>query len=168
MAAGPREAKSPAGGRDSSNNNGEPHWRTNSSFSPPPMRRWDCRLNSDGLPHGSHGVHGSSLSSNSRGSRSWLGSERYTNHHHSVSDGVLSYSDSPPDNVQEPRWTSPVQKFNLGQLATSTVGGNLNLIIIQLVDADCSLFFFFLSIAMPVQRLCSYLQVGTVRYKIFS
>ncbi|XP_002525459.2 uncharacterized protein LOC8276539 [Ricinus communis] len=85
---------------------------------------WDCRLQSDGLPHGSHGVHGSSLSSNSRGSRSWIASERLTNHHHSVSDGVLSYSDSLPDNVQEPRWTSPVQKFNLGEIAASSVGGS--------------------------------------------
>ncbi|KAJ0988430.1 hypothetical protein J5N97_006786 [Dioscorea zingiberensis] len=28
---------------------GEPHWRTNSSFSPPLSRRWDCSLHSDGL-----------------------------------------------------------------------------------------------------------------------
>ncbi|KAF2297631.1 hypothetical protein GH714_001757 [Hevea brasiliensis] len=85
---------------------------------------WDCRLHSDVLHHGSHVVHGSSLSSNSRGSKSWVCSERLTNHHHSVSDGVLSYSDSLPDNVQEPRWTSPVQKFNLGEVAASTAGGS--------------------------------------------
>ena len=135
MAARPHEAKSPIGGRDSSNNHGEPHWRTNSSFSPPPLRMWDCRLQSDGLPQGSHGFHGSSLSSNSRGSRSWVGSERLTNHHHSVSDGVLSYSDSLPDNVQEPRWTSPVQKFNLGEVSASTVGGKFTYAI-QLLDAE--------------------------------
>ncbi|KAJ0013345.1 hypothetical protein Pint_20203 [Pistacia integerrima] len=91
--------------------------RPNSSFSPPPFRIWDCRLQSDGLQHGSHGapLHGSSLSSTSRGSRSRVSSERFTtNHHHSVSDGVLSYSGSPPDNIQAPRWTSPVQKFNFG------------------------------------------------------
>lgn len=128
MAAGPHGAKSPAGDRDSPNNRGEPHWRTNSSFSPPPLRMWDCRLRSDGLSHVSHAVHGSSLSSNSRGSRSWVGSERYTNHHHSVSDGALSFSDSPPDNVPQPRWTSPVQKFNLGGLATSSARGNLSII----------------------------------------
>ncbi|KDP20277.1 hypothetical protein JCGZ_06863 [Jatropha curcas] len=85
---------------------------------------WDCRLHSDVLPNGSHGVHSSSLSSNSRGSRSWVGSEGLTNHHHSVSDGVLSYSDSLPDNVQEPRWTSPIQKFNLGEGTASTIGGS--------------------------------------------
>ncbi|KAG5224198.1 RING/U-box superfamily protein [Salix suchowensis] len=124
VAAGPHEAKSPATGRDSSNNHGEPHWRINSSFSPPPMRMWDCRLRSDGLSHGSRAVHGSSLSSNSRGSRSWVGSERYTNHHHSVSDGALPYSDSPPDTVQEPRWTSPVRKFNLGEPVASTAGAH--------------------------------------------
>ncbi|KAH7571747.1 hypothetical protein ACOSP7_014541 [Xanthoceras sorbifolium] len=104
---------------------GEPHWQTNSSFSPPPFRMWDCRLQSDGFQHGSGApLRGSSLSSNSRGSRSRVGSERYTNHHHSVSDGVLSYSGSPPDNIQAPRWTSPVQKFNLGELASSTTGGS--------------------------------------------
>ncbi|TXG66279.1 hypothetical protein EZV62_007554 [Acer yangbiense] len=105
---------------------GEPHWQTNSSFSPPPFRIWDCRLQSDGYQHGSGApLRGSSLSSNSRGSRSRVGSERYTNHHHSVSDGVLSYSGSPTDNIQAPRWTSPVQKFNLGELAASTAGGRL-------------------------------------------
>ncbi|KAI5566946.1 hypothetical protein BDE02_13G055600 [Populus trichocarpa] len=85
---------------------------------------WDCRLRSDGLSHGSRAVRDSSFSSNSRGSRSWVGSEQYANHHHSVSDGALSYSDSTPDNVQEPRWTSPVQKFNLSDLAVSTAGGS--------------------------------------------
>lgn len=53
-----------------------------------------------------------------------MGSERYSNHHHSVSDGVLSYSGS-PDNIQAPRWTSPVKKFNLGGPASSIAGGNL-------------------------------------------
>ncbi|KAB2058755.1 hypothetical protein ES319_A11G255900v1 [Gossypium barbadense] len=74
----------------------EPHWRTNTSFSPPPLRIWDCRLHSDGLSHGSHaaGLHGSSLSSNSRGSRSKV-----------------------------PRWTSPIQRFNPEELLGSNVGG---------------------------------------------
>ncbi|KAG4176353.1 hypothetical protein ERO13_A11G239600v2 [Gossypium hirsutum] len=103
----------------------EPHWRTNTSFSPPPLRIWDCRLHSDGLSHGSHaaGLHGSSLSSNSRGSRSKVGSEGYINHHHSVSDGALSYSGSPPYNAQVPRWTSPIQRFNPEELLGSNVGG---------------------------------------------
>ncbi|XVF06523.1 hypothetical protein REPUB_Repub06bG0055900 [Reevesia pubescens] len=103
----------------------EPHWRTNSSFSPPPLRIWDCRLHSDGLPHGSQGadLHGSSLSSNSRGSRSRVGSEGYINHHHSVSDGALSYSGSPPDSAQVPRWTSPIKRFNPEEPPASNVGG---------------------------------------------
>ncbi|KAJ4831272.1 hypothetical protein Tsubulata_007419 [Turnera subulata] len=125
VAAGPHGAKSPLAGRDSSNGHGEPQWRTNSSFSPPPLRTWDCRLHSDGLRHGAPGVHGSSRSSNSRGSRSRLGSECFPNHHHSVSDGVLSYSDSPRDTMQEPRWTSPLQKLNIGEHDASPVEGTL-------------------------------------------
>ncbi|KAG8648051.1 uncharacterized protein LOC110622216 [Manihot esculenta] len=83
---------------------------------------WGCRLQSDVLCHGSCGINGSWLSSNR--SRSGVGCEQLTNHHHSISDEVLSYSDSLHDNVQEPRWTSPVQKFNLGNVATSTSGGS--------------------------------------------
>ncbi|XP_024043305.1 uncharacterized protein LOC18046236 [Citrus clementina] len=126
VAAGPHGAKSPASGRDNSTDRGEPRWQTNSSFSPPPFRIWDCRLQSDGLQHGSRGapLHGSSLSSQSRGSRSRVSSERFTNHHHSVSDGVLSYSGSPTDNVHEPRWTSPAQKFNIGELPASNMRGS--------------------------------------------
>ncbi|MBA0687173.1 hypothetical protein Goari_014728 [Gossypium aridum] len=114
----------------------EPHWRTNTSFSPPPLRIWDCRLHSDGLSHGLHaaGLHGSSLSSNSRGSRSKVGSEGYINHHHSVSDGALSYSGSPPYNAQVPRWTSPIPRFNPEELLGSNVGGNLRLILTVLAN----------------------------------
>ncbi|KAE8722284.1 E3 ubiquitin-protein ligase RING1-like [Hibiscus syriacus] len=85
----------------------------------------DCRLYSDGMSHGSHaaGLHGSSLSSNSRGSRSRIGSEGYIYHHHSVSDGALSYSGSPTYIAQVPRWTSPIQRFNPEELLTSNVGG---------------------------------------------
>lgn len=134
MAAGPQGAKSPTDGREALDHN-EPHWRINSSYSPPPPRIWNCRLQADAIPNGGNGVplHGLSLSSNSRGSRSRVGSERYSNHHHSVSDGVLSYSESPPENVQVPRWTSPVPKFNMGELAASTVGGNLELIPISYI-----------------------------------
>lgn len=132
MAAGPLGAKSPTGGRDSLNNHDEPHWCTNSSFSPPPLRMWGCRLQSDVLCHGSCGINGSWLSSNR--SRSGVGCEQLTNHHHSISDEVLSYSDSLHDNVQEPRWTSPVQKFNLGNVATSTSGGKLSLIIAPIIN----------------------------------
>lgn len=126
MAAGPHGAKTNTGG-DHSTDHGEPQWRTNSSFSPPPLQTWDCRLQSDGLPHGSYGApeHGSSFSLNSKGNRSGVDSDdRYANHHHSVSDGALSYSGSPPDNYQAPRWTSPMLKFNLGEFATSSMGGS--------------------------------------------
>lgn len=125
MAAGPQGAKSPTEERETLDND-ETHWRVNSSYSPPPPRIWNCRLQADGVPNGGNGVplHGLSVSSNSRGNRSRVGSERYSSHHHSVSDGVLSYSESPPENVQVPRWTSPVPKFNMGEFAASTVGGS--------------------------------------------
>lgn len=143
VAAGPHGTKSPSIGWDNSMDTGEPHWQTNSSFSPPPFRIWDCRLQSDGLQHGTHGapLHGSSLSSTSRGSRSRVSNERHTtNHHHSVSDGVLSYPGSPPDNIQAPRWTSPVKKFNLGEPAASTVGGSVWLILHMLLDLHVLVF----------------------------
>ncbi|XP_077235952.1 uncharacterized protein LOC143877661 [Tasmannia lanceolata] len=103
----------------------EPHWRTNSSFSPPPSRRWDCRFQSDGLSRGSHGapLYGSSLSSHSKGSRRRVSSEQYPNHQHSVSDGMLSYFGSPSDNLHAPQWTPPVHKFNFTEF-TTPVGGS--------------------------------------------
>ncbi|KAF5725705.1 hypothetical protein HS088_TW23G00432 [Tripterygium wilfordii] len=104
----------------------EPHWWTNSSFSPPSLRLWDFRLHSDGLPQGSHaaGAHGSSLPSNSKGSRRRVVSKPYAKHHHSVSDGALSYSGSPTDNIRAPRWTSPVRKFKVGEFCSSSVQGS--------------------------------------------
>ncbi|XP_010276444.1 PREDICTED: uncharacterized protein LOC104611184 [Nelumbo nucifera] len=101
---------------------GEPRWRTNSSFSPPPSRRWDCRFQSDGLSHGAL-LCGSSLSSNGKGSRGRVRSDQCTHHHQSVSDGVFSYFGS-PDNFQAPQWTPPVQKFNFGQCSTPSMGGS--------------------------------------------
>lgn len=126
VAAGPHEAKPNGGGRDHSMDHGEPHWQTNYSFSPPPLRISDYRLQSDGLPHQSGEVpsRGSSISSNSKGIRSRIGSDRYTNHYHSLSDGVLSFSGSPPDNFQAPRWTSPAQQFNVSKFATTSMGGS--------------------------------------------
>ncbi|CAN1271684.1 hypothetical protein LINPERPRIM_LOCUS14280 [Linum perenne] len=67
---------------------------------------WDCRLHSDIVSQEPPGVHGSS-------SRNWMD----TTHHHSVSDGALSFSDSPPDNVHCNRWTSPLPKFELSSIA---------------------------------------------------
>ncbi|KAJ8771698.1 hypothetical protein K2173_026875 [Erythroxylum novogranatense] len=82
---------------------------------------WDCRLQSDGLPCGSNGF--ASLTSNSRGSGSCLGSGRFTNHHHSVSDVTLSYSDSPTANIQEQCQTSPLPMYDLGEPSASRVRG---------------------------------------------
>ncbi|GJN31348.1 hypothetical protein PR202_gb19737 [Eleusine coracana subsp. coracana] len=106
----------------------EPRWRINSSFSPPTSRRWDCRYSSDGLPHRVHDAphdhppYVSSLSSHSKGSRSAFGSDQYLNHHHSVSDGALSYFGSPADSLQAPRWTPSLQRFDLGEFSTPTAG----------------------------------------------
>lgn len=130
VAAGPHGEKSVKTGRDHSMDLIEPHWRTNSSFSPPPPSRiWDCRIQTDSLLNGpGDSVHGTSTSSNGKVSKRGLGSDRYTNHHHSVSDGILSYSGSPPDNVQVPQWTSPIQKINFDGFATPSIRGNLSLI----------------------------------------
>lgn len=127
MASGPHGAKSPRGGRDCSMSHDEPHWRTNSSFSPA-LRIWDCRLHSDSLLHGSTvgAQHGSSISSNSRESRSRVGSGRYSNHHHVASDSMLSCSGSPCDNIHVPRWTSQIPKFNLGEADASNAGGSMS------------------------------------------
>ncbi|OAY73024.1 uncharacterized protein LOC109723952 isoform X2 [Ananas comosus] len=102
----------------------EPHWRMNSSFSPPLSRRWDCRYQSDGLPNRIHDapLYGSSISSHSKGSRSGFGSDQYQNHHHSASDGALSYLGSPSDNLQGTRWTPSVRRFDLGEFSTPAGG----------------------------------------------
>lgn len=126
VAAGPHGSKpgTELGVGDNSTDRGQPHWRTNSSFSPPPSRIWDCRLQSDVLPRG-YGTNRLSFSSNRKRRRSRLGSDRITSHHHSVSDGVLSYNDSPPNSAQASRrWTSPIQKFKVGEMAGPSVGGS--------------------------------------------
>ncbi|XXG52419.1 hypothetical protein AAC387_Pa03g0763 [Persea americana] len=97
----------------------EPNWRTNSSFSPTLSRRWDCRFHSDG--YGAPPCESSTISSSSKGSRSRVRSERFPNHHYSVSDGALSYFGSPSNSVQAPRWTPPVQKFNIPEFATPSI-----------------------------------------------
>lgn len=126
VAAGPHGAKSNQASRDYSMDPSEPHWRMNSSFSPPLSRRWDCRYQSDGLPNRIHDapLYGSSISSHSKGSRSGFGSDQYQNHHHSASDGALSYLGSPSDNLQGTRWTPSVRRFDLGEFSTPA-GGNL-------------------------------------------
>lgn len=123
MAARPHGRISNTSSRDCSMDPSEPRWRVNSSYSPPLSRRWDCRFQSDGLSHRVHEapVYGSSLSSHSKGSRSGVSGEQYPNHYHSVSDGALSYLGSPSDNYHAPRWTPPVQKYDLGEF--TPVGG---------------------------------------------
>jgi hypothetical protein len=89
---------------------------------------------SDGLPHRTHDAphdhppYVSSLSSHSKGSRSAFGSDQYLNHHHSVSDGALSYFGSPVDSLQAPRWTPSLQRFDLGEFSTPAGGIYLALI----------------------------------------
>lgn len=121
MAAGPHKTKS-----DVSRNSEEFHWRTNSTFSPP-LRIWDCRSQSEGLPYGSDATpYHYSLSSISSSDGKRFGNERYGIHHHSVSDSALSYSESPIDNLRAPapRWTSPARKFNLSRVTTASVEGS--------------------------------------------
>lgn len=126
VASRPREENSGKGGEHSMDLV-EPQWRTNFSFSPPaPSRIWDCRLQTDTLLNRpGHLVHGTSKSSHSKERRIMFGGSRGTNHHHSVSDGVLSYSGSQPDG-QVPRWTSPVQKLNLDGFSTPSIRGKMS------------------------------------------
>ncbi|XP_031391619.1 uncharacterized protein LOC116203820 isoform X1 [Punica granatum] len=96
----------------------------NSSFSPPPSRIWDCRLHLDSVPHGPRIGTDLLLHSDRKGLRGRIGSDKFTSHHHSVSDGALSYSGSLSDSVQASRrWTSPVQKFKVNEVAASSITG---------------------------------------------
>lgn len=96
----------------------EPFWRTNTSFSPPLSRRWDYQLQSEALTYESDdgvvALDGSSVSSNSKGSRSWVNVERLPGHRYSASDGVFSYFNSPTDGYQnEQLMPPPVQGVNI-------------------------------------------------------
>lgn len=130
VASRPHEENSGKVRREHSMDLVEPQWRTNFSFSPPaPSRIWDCRLQTDTmLSRPGHLVHGTSKSSYSKERRIVFGGGRHTNHQHSVSDGVLSYSGSQPDG-QVPRWTSPVQKLNLDGFSTPSIRGKMSMIL---------------------------------------
>lgn len=95
----------------------EPHWRINGSFSPPLSRRWDYRFHPEALPSGSHGVqlYGSSVSSTSKGSRSRISSDHFSNHQYSVSDGLISYFSSPSDSFHGQHWNTLAQGINNGE-----------------------------------------------------
>lgn len=101
----------------------EPYWRTNTSFSPPPPR-WDFRFQSEGPSFGSQEgsqLYGSSTSSNSRESRSWLRGNYLPNHQHSASDGVAPYFSSPSDFSPAQQWTPPtIQEISVDDYGTSS------------------------------------------------
>ena len=65
----------------------EPYWQTNACFSPTPSR-WDIQFQPEGPSFGSHDgnpLYSSSISSNSRGSRSWVRGNYLSNHPYSIS-----------------------------------------------------------------------------------
>lgn len=101
----------------------EPYWRTNTSFSPPPSR-WDFRVQPEGLSFGSHDgiqLYGSSTSSNSRGSRSWVRGNHVSNNQYSTSDGVGPYFSSPSEISPARQWTPPtIQEIRVDDYATSS------------------------------------------------
>ncbi|GKU99524.1 hypothetical protein SLEP1_g12364 [Rubroshorea leprosula] len=101
----------------------EPYWRTNTSFSPPPPR-WDFRFQSEGLSYGSHDgiqLYGSSTSSNSKESGSWLRGNVLYNHQYSASDGTGLFLSSPSELSHGPQWTPPaIQEISLDDYDTRT------------------------------------------------
>nr|XP_043606502.1 uncharacterized protein LOC122578583 [Erigeron canadensis] len=101
----------------------EPYWRTNTSFSPPPPT-WDFRFQNEGQSFGSQEgsrLFGSSMSTDSRGSRSWLRGNYLPNHRHSVSDGTGVFFSSPSDLSPAQQWTPPaIQQIRLDDYATSS------------------------------------------------
>ncbi|CAK9136323.1 unnamed protein product [Ilex paraguariensis] len=103
----------------------EPYWQTNSSFSPPPSR-WDFRFQSDGLSLGSPDgipLNGSSTSSNSRESQSWMRGSHFANHQYVTSDVVAQYFSSPSDISPAQQWTPPaIQDISVDDYGTSRRG----------------------------------------------
>ncbi|KAK1309244.1 hypothetical protein QJS10_CPA09g01536 [Acorus calamus] len=100
----------------------EPFWQTNTSFSPPLSRRWDHRFQSEVMSYESYGDGGigSSFSSNSKESRSWVRGDDAVEHHYSASDGNLSYFDSPSDSLKvQHLMPPPLQGVNLGEYVSA-------------------------------------------------
>ncbi|CAI9779299.1 unnamed protein product [Fraxinus pennsylvanica] len=99
----------------------EHYWRTNTSFSPPPSR-WDFGFHyEEALSFGSHdGVHlGSTTSTNSRGSRSWMRGNNLPNPQYLISDSVGPYF-SPSDVSPSQQWTPPaMQEISVDDYGTS-------------------------------------------------
>ncbi|XP_008221728.1 PREDICTED: uncharacterized protein LOC103321681 [Prunus mume] len=120
VAARPHESHTAS--RDWSVGPEEPCWRTNTSFSPPPSR-WDFRFQPEELQYGLHdGIqqHGSSTSSNSKGSRGWVRGNNLYNHHYSASDGAALFLSSSSDLSQGPQWTPPaIQEISVDDYETA-------------------------------------------------
>ncbi|PSS13516.1 Histone-lysine N-methyltransferase [Actinidia chinensis var. chinensis] len=101
----------------------EPYWQTNTSFSPPPSR-WDVQFQPEGPSFGSHdgiSLYGSSISSNSRGSRSWVRGNHLSNHQYSISDSVRPYFSSPSEISPARQWTTPtIQEIRVDECENSS------------------------------------------------
>lgn len=68
-------------------------------------------------------LFGSSASSNSRESRSWLRGNHLANHQYMVSDGGGQYFSSPSDISPLQQWTPPtIQEINSDEYGTSRRG----------------------------------------------
>lgn len=104
----------------------EPYWRTNSSFSPPPSR-WDFQFQNEGLQYGPHDgiqLYGSSTSSNSKESRSWVRGNQLYNHPY-ASDGAGMLMSSSSDLSQGPQWTPPaIQEIRVDDVESAQRRGN--------------------------------------------
>lgn len=127
MAARPHGSN--AASRDWSVGPHEPYWRTNTSFSPPPSR-WDLQFQPEAVSFGSHDgiqLYGSSASSNSRESRSWVRGNNLTNHQFLVSDGIGPYLSSPADISPSQQWTPPaIQEIGTDDYGASGRGISLS------------------------------------------
>ncbi|KAL3688411.1 hypothetical protein R1sor_014720 [Riccia sorocarpa] len=91
-----------------SNGPREPHWRTNSGFSPPLSSRWENKSQPEELAAAANALqmHRRSFSSSSRGSRSnsRAGSARFLGHHRNISGSIFSHSGSPSESFRAPHW----------------------------------------------------------------
>ncbi|KAK9116699.1 hypothetical protein Sjap_015646 [Stephania japonica] len=101
----------------------EPYWQTNSSYSPPVSRRWEHRLQIEGIPYGSHSgiqLFGSSSSSNSKESEASARNDHFLNH--PGSDDADSYFSSPSDSFHNQQWTPrPMKGVNIDDYVSGTI-----------------------------------------------
>ncbi|KAF5182337.1 RING/U-box superfamily protein [Thalictrum thalictroides] len=101
----------------------EPYWRTNTSFSPPLSRRWERRLQTDGIQYASQSglqLYESSPSPNSKESGPSMRDDHLPNH--IASDGAGSFFSSPSDSFQTQQWTpSPMKEVNIDDYVSGTL-----------------------------------------------